>query len=388
MRTTYIRANWPWHPSTARACAALLGLLAWQMAASPTPAAATTSTGARTTSSAPASAESSAVAKPDTIKLKPLGSGAPSLDSATRGSLLTDGVRWAAYEPRVGLTRLIDTKTGRSTDRPDPNGCAGGLRALGGGEILYDCANPECPPQESEGCFVKIAPQESEAKGPTYLVEDIATGIQHPLAGEKNFPVSSSEGIYGPGGLDAIGAQWAQGGFETNGGHSFFFVNWHTGAVLREEEEPSSAQEDFEDLNSSHLLQPLCEPLTRPSESPLQARKFGQAAYAPPFAIFASNIYKSDSVPLQLRRCGSQSRILLPGIGPAQLGGGVLSWGGNYVTRLHTRGRAWHGPFYRLGGATGSTSSDSLLQHTSTMAFMTVFTGESKPSHIYVAHLP
>lgn len=317
-----------------------------------------------------------------TIKMKLLGSGAPSLGSGIRGSLLTDGTRWAAYEPKAGVTRLIDTKTGHRTDRPDPAGCTGGLIAIGGGEMLYRCANPECP-NEAKSCFIKLATgvETYEYKNARFMVEDVITGVQQSVAGEEHFPPSTAGGP----GLEAIGTQWAKGVVETNGGASFFFVNWHTGEVIQEEEEPPSADEAVENLNRVQLLQPLCKPVVRPSEA-LQAKKFVSTSYEPPFAIIGPS--RSDSVSPQLHRCGNRARLFLPGGGPVQLGGGVLSWGISYVTRLRARAHTWHGLVYRVAGAVGGTSANLLLQHTSTMVFVTVAASRSRSSQIYFARLP
>ncbi len=68
----------------------------------------------------------------------------------------TDGVRWAVYEPTEGVTRIMDTVRGTSTTRPDPEGCAGGLVAVGGGEMLYDCSDPECP-EAADVCLLMKA---------------------------------------------------------------------------------------------------------------------------------------------------------------------------------------------------------------------------------------
>ncbi len=330
-------------------------------------------------SAAPAVAANAPGGHEPTIHLKLIGT--------SYTPVYTDGAQWAVYEPTEGVTRIMNTIKGTSTTRPDPAGCAGGLIAVGGGEILYRCSNPECP-GEADSCVLESAnePGEHEYKSARYVVEDIKTGSQQPVAGESDLPTDSLGSGGGAGLLEAIGSEWAKGIAETNAGASFFFVNWHTGAVVREEEEPSSANEDIENLNSIQLLQPLCKPLTRQSESPLQAQKFAPTAYASPFALIGLNRY--TSVPLQLRRCGSHARILLPGGGSAQLGAGVVSWGRNHVTRLRAHGHTWHGRFYRLNGAAGSTSSNSLLQHTSTMAFITVVTGESRLSQIYAAPIP
>lgn len=37
----------------------------------------------------------------------------------------------------TGVTRIMDTVKGTTRTRSDPEGCAGGLLAIGGEEILY-----------------------------------------------------------------------------------------------------------------------------------------------------------------------------------------------------------------------------------------------------------
>jgi hypothetical protein len=53
--------------------------------------------------------------------MKLLGNVAPELgsDHVRHGWPRTDGSRWAAYEPVVGTTRVIHTRTGRSFERSD-----------------------------------------------------------------------------------------------------------------------------------------------------------------------------------------------------------------------------------------------------------------------------
>ncbi len=349
--------------------------------------------GRAATSTAPDVVAKARSAKP-TIKMKLL------VNSTS--PLLTDGARWAVYEPTEGVTRLTNTTAGGSVSRPDPEGCAGGLVAIGGGELLYACSDPECPSHADDCTAGELGKEYENAR---YVVEDIRGGAQHPLAGETHLPSSSVTFEGGPGRLEAIGQQWAMGDLDTHGGGVVFFVNWHTGAI--EYEGPSANAAFYDDLDSAELLQPLCEPLTRPTNAASNAPLFAPTQYEPPFTVTGPLGY--EQVFLQLRRCGSGKRVPLPEGGPyassVQLGGDVLSWlgsgrhehytrdGGAYVTQLLTRGGDWHGPFYRLLGLPGpkileSYAASPTLQHTSTMVFVTVRITGSTVSQVYRARLP
>lgn len=320
------------------------------------------------------------------------------------GALYTDGVRWAAYEPTMGTTRIINTITSGAVNRPDPVGCNGQLIAVGGGKLLYACANPECP-GEAELCTVKSTEQSTrEYETTRYVIEDIIGAAQHPMAGENHLPTGSTANEGGSGIIDAIGKEWAEGSIGTHFGTATFFVNWHTGVM--EKEEPALGDATFyEDLNSRELLQSLCEPLARPVSDDSGSPPFAPIQYESPFAVIGPLGY--EQVLLQLHRCGSDRRMLLPEGGPyassVQLGGGVLSWvgsgnrgnyiknGGAYVTQMLPRSRNWHGPLYRLKLPNPKILTEYtpfILQHTSTMVFATVEPEGSQYSRVYYSRLP
>lgn len=338
-----------------------------------------------------------------TIKMKLLGTVVAEPDKPEfYGALYTDGVRWAAYEPTPDMTRIIDTRTGGSVNRPDPVGCNGQLVAVGGGELLYACANPECP-GEAERCPVKSTEQFTEQYETTrYVVEDIVGAGQHPLVGENRLPTGSVANEGGPGLLVAIGRQWAQGEVGTHFGIATFFANWHTGVIESEERTLADAA-FYENLNSRDLLQSLCEPLTRPVSKGLGPPPFAPIQYKFPFAVIGPLGY--EQVPLELRRCGKNKSVPLPESGPyassVQLDSRVLSWVGSgskkttrkgsaYVTRLLPHSQSWHGKFYELTGWSSAkvhSYTPLIIQHTATMIFATV-KAESSYSQIYYARLP
>jgi hypothetical protein len=321
--------------------------------------------------------------------------------------LVTDGTRWAAYEPIQGVTRLMDTIAGRTINRPDPEGCAGGLAAIGGGEILYECNDPECPGQARSCQFKLPEPSSERLVSRRYIVENIVSGTQHVVPGTSRVMVGAEHTFE----LDTVGSQWA-GGTEPNQGYSNpgdrLFVNWHTGQLVYEgrkprsavgdiTEEPTSNEEEVENLNSVYLLQPLCEPLKRLPDSIYAGKKYGSFEYDPPFAVLGPAGSGYPETPSQLRRCGSSARVTLPGgkFGyPGQLGDYVLSWEGsyewtggkeyssNYVTRLNPHSRTWFDRIYRLALPKYSNIDNTSVRHTGTMIFATVGTS------IYLARLP
>ncbi len=323
---------------------------------------------------------------PPTIKMKLLGSVAPETPENAndqQGWLYTDGVRWAAYEATAGVTRLIETLKNKTIERPDPEGCADGLIALGGGEMLYRCEDPECPEHERR-CSL---PSNNKLTAARYIVEDIQSGEQHPVTGENALPDNGDEG--GPSGLYQIGSQWAKGGIGGHFGGDEFFLNWHTGRLVWEREEAS--EENVENLSNPNLTQRLCKPITRPkNRGEYQSTAYAPVQYEPPFTVVGPLEEAEAHVPLQLHKCGSGKRILLPPGGSAQLGGRVLSWVGNgpIVTPLYTNGRKWHGPYYKLGGLPPETGGVvSFVQHTLNMVFATLKPGLG-PAQVYIARLP
>jgi hypothetical protein len=302
-----------------------------------------------------------------TIRLKLVGT--------STSPLYTDGVSWAVYEPAVGVTRIMNTVKGYAVNRPDPLGCTGGLLAIGGGEILYACSDPECP-EALDACRIK--PLENYETG-RWVVEDITSGAQHPVAFGEGLPVSPSQ-FGGLSDLNAIGSQWAVGSVNTQFGGARFFLNWHTGRVIEEHRgEPESANRDYESLNSETLLMSLCRPLTRgiaPTQERLALPRYFPSQYAPPFMI--QERFKLGEVRgrAYLKRCGSTREELIPeleGVGSGvQLGSGVLS---DYrrLWRLNARRRSWLGRSYRLiGQPQPHEAGEAYAGHTSTMVFETI----------------
>ena len=318
----------------------------------------------------------------------------------------TDGVRWAVYEPTAGVTRIMDTVKGTSVSRPDPEGCAGGLLAVGGGEILYACMDPECP-EGQDMCGVE--PKGSYHEIAHLVVEDIVTGAQHPVAGEDDIPADNPE-VSSLSNFNALGSQWLVGALDMYHGGEVFFLNWHSGRILAEESEPKSAAVDFENLNREGLLQPMCSPLAR-GFAPLVELSFNTeffvpSEYAPPFLLQERFKAGPRDYHLYLSRCGSTRQEQIPEFAEphkpryyvlageyskgVQLGGGVLSYGLGHLWRLDAYGRPWHGRSYRLVGPPKAPLDEEpgiLEQHTSTMVFETI-ERKGAPEVVYRAGVP
>ena len=313
--------------------------------------------------------------------------------------LYTNGVRWAAYEPTTGTTRIMDARRGQWFSRRDPEGCAGGLVAVGTSDLLYLCTHPPCRQGflgSPGGCSVQIG---SEAQlDARYMVEGLASGAAEPVAGEEHLPFDDSEG----GGFTAltrVGSQWVQG--ETNTLYSgyVFFLNWHDGELRTERLQPDGEppQPDGEhltvDLDSPNLTKPICAPLTRIWASGIHSWGPLPFAYAPPFAATG---YEDGKVTLE--RCGSQAARSLPGqeSDSLQIGAGILSWiAANpriknnddtmYLTRLQSHAHNWHGRVYTLAGPEVGAHF-MLLAHTRTTVYETAM--RRGPTRIYAARIP
>jgi hypothetical protein len=336
-----------------------------------------------------------------TLALLFLAAMGPSADAALRLRLVgksvtrlySDGARWAAYEPSVGTTRVIDADTGRAVDRPNPSGCnysphEGGLVAVGGGELLYSCEVSGCPFVYS-GC----SGPNREYWQARYVVEDAATGREHEIT---RLPYNSEVPI-----LHTIGSQWAMGEAVAYKYKYTFYLNWHTGQVASPELSPTEGI----DLDSASLNRSLCSPVLH-GESPqaIQPPVEPEPAYAPPFALEETG-YELNQPRLVLLRCGSVRQQPLPGDDEdtsLQIGGGIISWiaqgknrsGAMYATRLNYHGRRWHGPTFHLLGPKYPShvkiAQAWTLQHTSTTVYQSVPAEEEDkgPMLIYGIRLP
>lgn len=306
-----------------------------------------------------------------TIKLKLLGT------AVNPQGILTDDERWAIYEPRAGITRIMNTLTGKIFARADPEGCSEGLRTIGGGGVLYECDDPECP-ERTRWCY-PVQGEESRR----YEIVNLETGAAEVVPDTNDVPIQLPT-LGGEFRLDAIGSQWVAGA-----GWEAFFINLHTAKIIKQSEREQTDKEVY-DLNEPGLAKSLCAPLTLEASElnekgePAYGDKYLPAEYDPPFAHISA--YKVGSYGY-LERCGSSKRLPLSrcGEGGAEIGGGVLSCGEDFITRLLSLRRyPWHGVVYRLRRLSPEGEFET-IRHTATMIFARV---SHEPGRIYFANLP
>jgi hypothetical protein len=343
-----------------------------------------------------------------TVLLTPIGT--------SFGPVYAEGA-WAAYQPTESSTWLADSSRDDAVTRPNPPGCAGtgelegmGLVALGGGELLYRCADPSCPLRESE-CQ---APDGSHWLV-RYVVEDAASDARAEIS---ELPETRDGRPW----LIAIGSSWAEGfasRFEP-GATTNFAVNWRTGKLdLSRGGELDELKLELEDhasrfvaLNNPSPLGSYCAPIRR-RPSKILGENIEELPFNPPFAIESQGSYPAKVL---LRRCGSDRSELLSlsqggeGMQSGQIDGGIASWvatsegGGSakvpMFTRLLPHGRRWHGPVYRLyqtptipPGAPPNSMFNSweprVLLHTATEIFEARrFPEPSFRFEIYAARIP
>lgn len=315
--------------------------------------------------------------------------------------LYTDGDRWAALEPSVGTTEIIDSSTGQSATRSDPVGCEGGLRGIGSGELFYMCIPEGCPPNYVNAGII-TCPAEQDAtigyRHARYVVVDIYTGQQQPVAGADRLPYRGELFVTDDSAepqLEAIGTEWAQGysAGETPRCYlaacqlgDLFYVNWHSGELV---ESDGNLAREVVDLDAASRFRPLCSPLRRIAYREPYAHEAGRAFlpidYAPPFAVTAGRLF----------RCGRKHGESLPGDQDgAQIGGGIASWGIGYpsvlmATRLTVTGREWHAAIDAFAGPPqhGDVNQPILFQHTSRAVYESVI-DELDRIQIYTADMP
>lgn len=319
-------------------------------------------------------------------------------------ALMTDGVRYAAFEPVEGTTRVIDATSGTTVDRPDPVGCVGGLVGVGSGELLYSCVPPGCvgpvlgPPAAGVVTISCTTPPTSAYARVLYVVEDIAGGRLHVVAGSDRITPGGG-GEYPA--FDEIGSQWLSSPFSGLHVDVTLYLNWHTGQQLTDDHEPRSAAGSTEDLDAPRLLRALCAPLRRTAQTGGDAAAqttsaFVGLTYSPPFAASIDG----QGGRLRLSRCGSSRVAQLRGAGVTefQLGGGAISWGtfsrdfpgqpglddpgAIYAAALHRTGRRWLASTVRYTGAPAGT-----VGHTATELYDSTSSGGTPYADVYTARL-
>lgn len=307
---------------------------------------------------------------------------APTIEMKLLGTsvspLLTDGERWAVYEPKAGVTKIMDTLTGKTVERTDPEGCSEGLYAISSSDVMYECDDPECP-EQARHCYVEPFDQ---GESRLYVLANLASGAQQIVPDTSDVPISLPT-LGGKFSMGAISSQWASGA-----GSEAFFINLHTGQRVNQRELEQKNNEVY-DLNEAALIKPMCAPLTLEEvvyEGEPGINKYLSAKYDPPFAVI--DAYGAGYG--YLRRCGSTKRLeLLNQCGSGSVGsviaGDVLICGEDFITQLSSsRPYPWHGVVYRLKRLGPEREFES-IENTATMIFATV---THQPGHIYFARLP
>jgi hypothetical protein len=318
-------------------------------------------------------------------------------------AVMTDGARYAAFEPVEGTTRVIDSTTGSAVDRPDPTGCAGGLVAVGSGELLYSCVPPGCvgpvlgPPAAGAVTIQCDSPATTPYARVLYVVEDIDGGALHVVVGSDR--ISPGAGGEYPA-FDEIGSHWLSSPFSGLHVDVTLYLNWQTGQQLTDNRESRSSAGSTEDLDAPKLLRKLCAPLRR---TPVSGDGVGTTSvftplsYTPPFAASLADA----SGRLSLRRCGSTRVAQLRGAGVTQfqLSGGTIAWatfarlpipgqpaldqpGAIYAAALHATGRHWLATTFRYTGAPAG-----VVAHTAAALYDSTTTTENPYPDIYTARL-
>ena len=187
-----------------------------------------------------------------------------------------------------------------------------GLRAIGGGYLLYSCAPTIAAPQG-------------------YVVQSIATGALERPAGLAALPVddSGSEPIF-----RAIGASWLGGTTSTHEGGSFVFdLQWHTGAQFGFRKR--LGVREVEALDEPGLRHRMCAPLRRTQAlGPYDERVRGvyePDAYERPWSVSIVPRGVRQIQRVELQRCGSTRVTTLAtasrgGFSQLQGGGAIVSW--------------------------------------------------------------
>ena len=233
--------------------------------------------------------------------------------------------RWAVYPRTPTSFVLIDSRSGKRVERANPPGCAHGLTALGGNELLFACTQPTCSAICEQGNWSLRA-----------VIENAVTGAVSEIT---RLPFRGRPGPV----LMRIGENWIEvGEFEYRVSHRYF-VNWHTGELR----DPDEASYTYVGLDGSSPMRRYCAPLSRlPASAGAPDEYDGYGAETAVRYPFALENYERTPV---LRRCGSEREERLPWaetLDPT-VTGGIASWG-QFVTRLHAHGHRWHGPIYGL----------------------------------------
>lgn len=228
-------------------------------------------------------------------------------------NLVSDGKRHVAFETPDGTTRLLDTATNETASVLPPDGCRGGLTAIGSGRVLWSCGT------------------ESSLRA---VVLDVRSGEQRRLEAP---PADEARGLVQRGTLFGIGDQWIAGRGapdpEARSPGSSFYWRWTTGDVRVQRTGVSSefGQLDdpnrYADLDRTSLQRTLCRGLRPFTNSKGVLLAVGDGAGFRVDRSGRSSAYRLDS-------CSRASRVVSRcrgaegdfGCGDPHLGSRLFTW--------------------------------------------------------------
>ncbi len=229
-----------------------------------------------------------------TLPTQPLGS--------AFGRPVSDGRSLVAWTSGPGRVETLDAD-GRRRSVSLPASCNGGVVAAGAGRLLV-----ACPPN---GFVATI-----------YDVVSVRTGSTRRIT-------LPDGGNAGPPTFTGIGVHWIAGQSRFREFLTRFFVNWRTGAEVRDGAAPLTPT-TWPDLSFSGLARPLCAPFARRR---LPADAVSGPLSTAPTVNDQSVLGPTTTDPRQRGRflgvgaCGGRLVPLGRGrVEQAQLGGGVVSW--------------------------------------------------------------
>jgi hypothetical protein len=272
-----------------------------------------------------------------------------------RTPVVTDGTRYAAYQPNATSITVRDDARDRSFELSNPPGCR--LIALAeGARLLREC--PPDPPPEGE-------PPPDPAPDRRYEVVNL---VQESI---NDVPAAPGDEF------TEIGTRWMAGESRPQPGHVFrTYLDWRTGERHHFGEDPSDARVP-RDLNSATLA-PLSPP--RPADyvvaaaNPYTVAHTGRDSRERPTFL---DLYRGTTHRgfgqrvLRLDRCGAIA------CRSVTIGGGIVTW----VKGRQVRGRGIRGGervLIRL--AAGTSAAGLRATHTRTTVYVSLFKGEDESS--------
>lgn len=272
-----------------------------------------------------------------------------------RTAVVTDGTRYAAYQPNATSITIRDDARDRSFELSNPPGCR--LVALAeGARLLREC--PPDPPAEGE-------PPQDPAPDRRYEVVNL---VQETV---NDVPAQAGDDF------TEIGTRFMAGEARPEPGHVFrTYIDWRTGRRFDFGEDPSDARVP-RDLNSATLA-PLSPPrpadYTVVADSPYTVAHTGRDSRGRPtfLDLYRGTTDRSFGQRVaRLERCGAIA------CRSVTIGGGLVTW----VKGRQVRGRATRGKERVVIGLDPRASAAGLrATHTRTTVYVALFKGEDESS--------